>query len=180
MIDSEIFRWKAQVSRSKGLVQDLHMLVCPIYIYMSIYIIFLKRFSMLLPLVHFGSCLKKILRRAVAEKYFAAALPDVRRLVGWVSLRCSSRWPKMAWLTGCKEECQGGDLWCYGIRGFQGAQLLARLVKIASDRCVFFSGKNSGNGVSVVFLGKPLWTFWSVTCFFGGKKLWTFWSYKDL
>lgn len=76
---------------------------CVSYQYMStytVYIIFLKRLSKLLPLVHFGTCLTKTLRRAVAEKYFAAALPDVRRLVGWVSLGCSSQRPKMAWLTG--------------------------------------------------------------------------------
>lgn len=34
---SEIFRWKAQVSRSKGLVQDLHMLVRPINICLYIH-----------------------------------------------------------------------------------------------------------------------------------------------
>ena len=75
---------------------------CVSYQYMStytVYIIFLKRLSKLLPLVHFGTCLTKTLRRAVAEKYFAAALPDVRRLgFRWVSLGCSSQRPKMAWL----------------------------------------------------------------------------------
>lgn len=92
---SEIFRWKAQVSKiQRACSRPAH--ACVSYQYMSIYIIFLKRLSMLLPLVHFGSCLtKQIFRRAVAEKYFAAALPDVRRLgFRWVSLGCSSQRPK--------------------------------------------------------------------------------------
>lgn len=52
----------------------------------------------------------------------------------------------MAWLQpGCKEECQGGDLWCYGIRGFQGAFKLPVGIHSIRSLFLFWGGNHSGN-----------------------------------